>query len=92
MRKIIAAAAFAVTAFAAVPATAHSLPWCLQGKIWGYPGLCDFTSYPQCQLTASGTDAYCGPNPQAYFEPPPRATPRPYRARRSNRRSQTHEG
>jgi hypothetical protein len=38
-------------------------PWCLQGKDWGYPGLCQFATYPQCLATASGTFSYCGINP-----------------------------
>ncbi len=41
--------------------------YCLQGRIWGYPGNCQFTSYAQCMATASGTDAYCGINPQYAF-------------------------
>jgi len=38
--------------------------YCLQGRIWGYPGNCQFSSYAQCMATASGTNAYCGINPQ----------------------------
>ena len=38
--------------------------YCLQGRIWGYPGNCQFSSYAQCMATASNTDAYCGINPQ----------------------------
>src|SRR4029078_2953917 len=38
--------------------------FCLQGRQWGYPGNCQFSSYAQCMATASGTDAYCGINPQ----------------------------
>ena len=41
--------------------------YCLQGRIWGYPGNCQFSSYAQCMATASGQDAYCGINPQYYF-------------------------
>jgi Protein of unknown function (DUF3551) len=37
--------------------------YCLQGRIWGYPGYCQFANYEQCTATASGTDAYCGINP-----------------------------
>ena len=29
--------------------------YCLQGRIWGYPGNCQFSSYAQCMATASGT-------------------------------------
>ena len=39
--------------------------YCLQGRQWGYPGNCQFSSYAQCMATASGTDAYCGINPQS---------------------------
>ncbi|MCP3392391.1 DUF3551 domain-containing protein [Bradyrhizobium sp. CCGB12] len=41
--------------------------YCLQGRIWGYPGNCQFASYDQCLATASGTDAYCGINPVYAF-------------------------
>jgi len=41
--------------------------YCLQGRIWGYPGNCQFSSYAQCMATANGTDAYCGINPQYAF-------------------------
>ena len=41
--------------------------YCLQGRIWGYPGNCQFSSYAQCMATASGTDAYCGINPRYAF-------------------------
>lgn len=37
--------------------------YCLQGRIWGYPGNCQFSSYRQCMASASGTNAYCGINP-----------------------------
>jgi len=29
--------------------------YCLQGQDWGYPGLCQFSTYQSCQATASGT-------------------------------------
>jgi Protein of unknown function (DUF3551) len=51
-------------------------PFCIQGN--ESPGLsnCSFTSYEQCQATASGRLLYCVANP--YFnagEPDPRAHP-----------------
>lgn len=51
------------------PAPAETGPnsYCLQGRQWGYPGNCQFSSYAQCMATASGTDAYCGINPQYLF-------------------------
>ncbi len=83
MRKIIGAAAFVAMVFTALPASArdpYDYPYCLQGRVWGYPGLCHFTSYLQCQATASGTDAYCGPNPRFLFGSQPRGR-RPYQVR-----------
>ena len=41
--------------------------YCLQGRIWGYPGNCQFATYEQCMASASGTDAYCGENPTYLF-------------------------
>jgi hypothetical protein len=68
-------ATFAVTVFVATgsnTAAAQDYPYCLQGRIWGYPGNCQFTTYEQCMATASGTDAYCGINPRVAFAPPRR--------------------
>lgn len=42
--------------------------YCLQGRTWGYPGNCQFSTYDQCMATASGTYAYCGMNPIYAFE------------------------
>jgi hypothetical protein len=71
MRKIIGAAAFVAMAFTALPASAqgdrYDYPYWLQGGDYGYPGLCYFTSYQQCQATASGTLSYCGTNPRFAF-------------------------
>jgi hypothetical protein len=64
---MLGAAAFVAVALTAAPATAQDYPYCLQGRQWGYPGKCDFTSYEQCQATASGTDSYCGINPRFAF-------------------------
>jgi len=41
--------------------------YCLQGRTWGYPGNCQFSSYQQCMATASGTDEGCGVNPMRAF-------------------------
>jgi hypothetical protein len=41
--------------------------YCLQGRQWGYPGNCQFSTYQQCLATASGTDAYCGINPRRAY-------------------------
>ena len=44
--------------------------YCLQGREWGYPGNCEFSTYSQCTASASGTDAYCGINPQYAYKGP----------------------
>lgn len=85
MRQIIAAAAFVTLAFAAWPATAqpsdpYDYPYCLQGREYGYPGLCHFTSYAQCQASASGTFSYCGTNPRFAYGSQPTGR-RTYRVR-----------
>ncbi|EHR01118.1 DUF3551 domain-containing protein [Bradyrhizobium sp. WSM471] len=49
-----------------IPAAPQDL-YCLQGRSWGYPGNCQFSSYSQCMATASGTYAYCGINPMHAF-------------------------
>ena len=74
----------AVTFSAQAEARQRTLPqvaqdrYCLQGRIWGYPGNCQFATYEQCQVTASGTDAYCGINPSYAFAQ--QRGYRPYRA------------
>jgi hypothetical protein len=37
--------------------------YCLQGRLSGYPGNCEFASLRQCMATASGTGEGCGINP-----------------------------
>ncbi|MDE5453944.1 DUF3551 domain-containing protein [Bradyrhizobium sp. CSA112] len=79
MRRAILAvlAASGLAALGAAPAEAVGTryPFCLQGD--EYPALshCTFTSYEQCQATASGRFLYCIANP--YYvgasEPPPAA-------------------
>ena len=69
MRKAILAVltASGLAALGAAPAEAVGTryPFCIQGD--EYPGLsnCTFTSYEQCQATASGRFLYCIANP--YF-------------------------
>ena len=57
-----------------LPAAAEPIQdqYCLQGRRWGYPGNCQFSSYQQCMATADGTDAYCGINPMYAFAAQPR--------------------
>lgn len=85
MRKSIGAAAFAGIVFTALSASAqpsdpYDYPYCLQGKDYGVPGLCQFTSYQQCQASASGTFSYCGVNPRFAYGWQPRDG-RPFRVR-----------
>ena len=56
-----------VASISPAPAEAIQDRYCLQGRIWGYPGNCQFSSYDQCMASASGTDAYCGINPLNAF-------------------------
>jgi hypothetical protein len=69
-----------ISAAAAAAAAAEAIQdrYCLQGRQWGYPGNCQFSSYPQCMATASGTTAYCGINPRYAFA---RERQGPYRDR-----------
>jgi hypothetical protein len=66
MRRCLFAAVSAVvvvlTVIGSKPAAAQGI-YCLAGGDWGWPGLCDFSSYEQCMATASGTHNYCRINP-----------------------------
>ena len=72
MRQLIFVAILAAAGLGSSPASAHDYPYCLQGRDYGYPGLCQFTSYPQCEATASGTFSYCGVNPRFLYGRTPR--------------------
>ena len=62
---LTATAALAIMgSFASSTAAVAQDRYCLQGRIWGYPGNCQFASYAQCMASASGTNAYCGINPR----------------------------
>jgi hypothetical protein len=68
MRKMMLLPAVAAVSLAALwaassPAMARDYPYCLQGRQWGYPGNCQFSTYRQCMATASGTESGCGINP-----------------------------
>jgi uncharacterized protein DUF3551 len=89
MRKailaVLAAGALATLHTAPAEAVGTRYPFCLQGN--EYPGLsyCTFTSYEQCQATASGRFLSCianpyyvsegEPSPSAYRPLPGRALP-----------------
>jgi len=76
-----------MTAIDAMPATASpagSFPFCIKGCSFGGSGGvgdCSFTSYAQCQATASGLAATCSSNP--YFS---KAELQPNRSRMPRRR------
>ena len=75
MRRNISLAIFATVSALTVVGSMSPAPaaeaiqdtYCLQGRHWGYPGNCQFSSYRQCMATAIGTDAYCGVNPMKAF-------------------------
>ena len=68
MRSYLFAVTAAIVLLTAIgivsPSLAQDYPWCLQGRTWGYPGNCQFSTYWQCEATASGTFSYCGINPR----------------------------
>jgi hypothetical protein len=67
----------------ALPAMAQDYPFCIKGCDFGAGrGDCSFSSYQQCQASASGRDAYCSENP--YFTA--KAELQPDRSRQSRRR------
>ena len=73
----------AAAAIGASPAGAREFPFCIKGcDFAGGRGDCSFSSYAQCQATASGRDATCATNP--YFDA--NAELQPYRGRLSRRR------
>jgi hypothetical protein len=72
MRKLTLAllaftAASAATFATSAPAAAYDYPWCVQGRDMGYPGDCSYSTYAQCQASASGRYAYCGMNPRTAY-------------------------
>ena len=65
MRRFLLVSFAALTVLSAAGTnSASAARYCLQGRQWGYPGNCQFSSYGQCLATASGTNAYCGVNPR----------------------------
>jgi len=71
---VLATLSTLIAAGSIVPAAAQGVQdrFCLQGRQWGYPGNCQFSSYGQCMASASGTDSYCGLNPQRAYARQPR--------------------
>ena len=64
---VLAAGGLAMLGAAPAGAVGSRYPFCIQGN--DYPGLshCTFTSYEQCQASASGRFLYCVTNP--YYNP-----------------------
>jgi len=56
----------AVSVIGMPPAAARDYPFCIKGCDFGSGrGDCSFSTYQQCQASASGRDAWCAENP--YF-------------------------
>jgi hypothetical protein len=72
------AAAGAATMAGSGPAAARDYPYCLRGGGYGYTGDCSYTSYAQCQASASGRRAYCDVNPLFAFGEQRRGRPSRY--------------
>ena len=78
---LLAAGGLAIAGTAPAQAVGTRYPFCIQGD--EYPGLsnCGFTSYAQCQATASGRHLSCIENP--YYNPGGDIDPRGYRGPRA---------
>jgi Protein of unknown function (DUF3551) len=65
MRTLFLAIATSATILATgvTPVAAGEYPYCLLGDEYAGAGDCGFTSYQQCQASASGRTAYCATNP-----------------------------
>ena len=80
---ILALMCCAAPIVSALPAAAQNMPFCIKGcDFGGGTGDCSFSTYQQCQATASGRDATCAPNP--YFNA--NAELQPSRGRQSRRK------
>ncbi len=64
MRLFLYHALIVATAIASISSAAANDRYCLQGGTWGYPGNCQFSTYHQCKMSASGTISHCGVNPR----------------------------
>jgi len=63
----VGAATLATSVATSAPAAAGDYAYCLQGGGFGYPGECSYSTYAQCQASASGRRAYCGVNPRVAY-------------------------
>lgn len=69
MRKIMLAIALggAALSLGSIEASARDYAYCLTGRTVGSPGDCAYTSYEQCQASASGRGLLCTINPRVAF-------------------------
>jgi hypothetical protein len=86
MRKAFFAL-LALSSVAAIDATssaeARDYPFCIKGREYDQVlGDCSFTTYQQCQATASGRYAYCDTNPYYNYAVEPQPRRHSQRARR----------
>ncbi len=71
LAMLVLLAASVATLAGSGPAAAQDYPYCLSGSGYGYLGDCSYSSYAQCEASASGRLAYCSINPRyAYAEQP----------------------
>jgi len=63
-QSLFLAASVVILLSGAEPALARDYKYCLQGRHWGIPGNCRFSTFKQCQAAASGTNSFCGINPR----------------------------
>jgi hypothetical protein len=63
----VGAATLATSVATSAPAAAGDYAYCLQGGGFGYPGECSYSTYAQCQASASGRRAYCNVNPRVAY-------------------------
>ncbi len=55
MRLFLLHALMIAAALGSISSAAAEGRYCLQGGTWGYPGNCQFSTYHQCKMSASGT-------------------------------------
>ncbi|MDO9561130.1 MAG: DUF3551 domain-containing protein [Bradyrhizobium sp.] len=76
---LLGAGGLAMMGAAPAEAVGTRYPFCIQGDQIPALSQCTFTSYEQCQATASGRFLTCIENP--YYNPGPEADPRAMRGR-----------
>ena len=80
MRTLFLALATSATILSGgTPVAAGESRYCLHGDDYAFAGDCAFTSYQQCQATASGRTAYCAVEPHFANAAVPTAPRKPHR-------------